>query len=119
LLSQESRLSKTTFHYKNLYNVLKSEYKDDVFALFNSLSLEEIIALKLELSSKNINNKLYGFTFWSNSTKIMKEALILYAVAATKSKKEAARFLGISKKVFNDAYSQFQIEKYFSDRLDG
>jgi hypothetical protein len=99
-------LSKTTFHYKNLYNVLKSEYKDDVFALFNSLSLEEIIALKLELSS-------------NNSTKIMKEALILYAVAATKSKKEAARFLGISKKVFNDAYSQFEIEKYFSDRLDG
>ena len=111
-------MAKTTFHYKNLYNVLKSEYKDDVFALFNSLSLEEIIALKLELSSKNINKKLYGFTFWSNSTKIMKEALILYAVAATKSKKEAARFLGISKKVFNDAYSQFQIDKYFSDRLD-
>ncbi len=49
----------------------------------------------------------------------MKEALILYAVAATKSKKEAARFLGISKKVFNDAYSHFKVDKYFSDHLDG
>jgi len=112
-------MTKTSFTYKNLYNILKSKHKDDVFALFNSLSLEEVIALKLELSSKNINSKLYGFTFWSNSSKIIKEALILYAVSSTKSKKEAARFLGISKKAFNDAYSQFQIDKYFSDHLDG
>ena len=106
-------MAKTTFHYKNLYNVLKSNYRDDVFALLNSLSLEEVIALKLELSSKNISNKLYGFTFWSSSTKIMKEALILYAVAATKSKKEAARFLGIAPRELRKLLRKFKVEDYF------
>lgn len=104
--------------YRTLYNILKSKYKDDVFALFNSLTLEEIIALKLELSSKVINNKLYGFDLWANSSEIVKEALLIYAISATSSNKQAAFFLGITEKSFYDAYNRYELDKYFSEQLD-
>lgn len=104
--------------YRNLYNIYKSKNRDEVFALFNSLSLEEVIALKLELSSKQLNGRLFGFDIWGSIHHIVREAILIYAISATKSKRDAARFLGISRKQFLDEFDKYQIEKYFSDRID-
>ena len=64
--------------------------------MLNQLTLEEIIALKLELISKSINGKLYGFNLWNNITRIAKEALLLFAVSATTNTVEAQTLLGVT-----------------------
>lgn len=107
-----------TNKYKNLYNIYKSKNRDEVFALINSLTLEEVIALKLELSSKELNGRLFGFDIWASATNIIKEAILIYAISATKSKRDAARFLGISRNNLIEEIKNYQIDKYFSDRID-
>ena len=43
---------------------------EDFEVMLNNLSLEEIIALKLELSSRTLNSKMYGFNLWKNLSTI-------------------------------------------------
>lgn len=69
---------------------------DEFEFMLNKLTLEEVIALKLELSSKTLNGKLYGFNLWNNLPKIIKEALIIFAVSATSNIDEAQTLLGVS-----------------------
>jgi len=68
---------------------------DEFEFMLNQLSLEEIIALKLELCSKSMNGKLYGFNLWYNFPRIAKEALLLFAVSATTNLIEAQTILGV------------------------
>lgn len=69
---------------------------DEFEFMLNQLTLEEIIALKLELSSKAVNGKLYGFNLWTKIPKITKEGLLLFAVSATTNIVEAQTLLGVS-----------------------
>jgi hypothetical protein len=84
---------------KRLVN--QDKLNDNVMIYINDLSIEDLIAVKLELSATNINNRLYGFDIWHKTTNIVKEALLKFAISTTKSKKDAARFLGLT-------YSEFK-----------
>ncbi len=65
--------------------------------VLSGLTLEEVIGLKLELSSKPFtNNKFYGFPIWNSLSFIIKESLLMFALNNTTSKRSAARVLGIS-----------------------
>jgi len=108
-------MTKTSFSYKNLYNILKSKHKDDVFALFNSLTLEEVIALKLELSTRPVSNRLYGLPIWENLLRITQEAVLKYAVSATRSQGEAMRFLGLAKTNYGPLIKKYKIHSFFEE----
>jgi len=41
--------------------------------------------------------------------------LLKFAVATTKSKKDAARFLGISYAEFANLYKKYKLDNYFTD----
>ena len=69
-------------------NKTNSEFE----VILNSLTLEEIIALKLELSIQTINNKLYNFPLWQSMPNITRDALLRYAMSACQSKRDMARF---------------------------
>jgi len=69
---------------------------DEFEFMLNQLTLEEIIALKLEIVSRSISGKLYGFNLWSNIPRIAKEGLLLFAISATTNMVEAQTLLGIS-----------------------
>ena len=71
-----------------------------------SLTLEELIALKLELAAKNVRGKLYGFPIWNTSTYIIKDSLIKFALSATNSHREAANLLGINVSVHKEIQSK-------------
>jgi len=94
---------------------LRAENKSTVEfeVMLNNLTLEELIAIKLELSSRSINHKLYGYRLASSVPKIVQDALLKYASSATRSKKEAASFLGITKSAFNKLYKKYNIAEYF------
>ena len=88
---------------------------EELLVLFNSISLEDIIALKLELSSKILKNRFYGFDIWRNSSYIVKDALLKFAISNTNSKKDAARFLNLDYSSFSRLIKKFKVDKYFNE----
>ena len=118
-------MMKTKTNGKNRYysisNKLRKEGKssEEFEILFNSLSLEEVIGLKLELASKfGLNGKMYGLPIWHSLKTIVKDAVLKYAMSATRSKREAARFLGIKENNFNVLLRKHKIDSYFSQEVD-
>jgi len=63
--------------------------------LISQLSLEDLITLKLEISSKKLNNKLFGFPIWKKLDYIIKDSFIKFAVNRTNSIREAAAVLNV------------------------
>ena len=102
---------------RSIINKLTHEgvVSQDLLVLINNLTLEDLIAIKLELSCALVKNRLYGFDFWSNSNYIIREALLKFSISVSKSKKDAARFLGLDLRDFNTQYKKYDIESYFKE----
>jgi hypothetical protein len=64
--------------------------------VLNSLTLEDIIALKLELSMKSAGAPIYGIPLWRSARDICKDAMMKLSLSATRTKREAANFLGLT-----------------------
>ena len=105
--------------YYSLRKKLKKEKKitDDFEIMFNLLTLEELIGLKLELSTYNINNKLYNISIWKNLDYIVKEACLMYALSCTRTKGEAALFLGLKENKFQELVKKYKVENYFEESV--
>ena len=97
--------------------ILKLCLQDDLLVNINKLSLEDLIAVKLELSANNINNRLYGFDLWRQTNNIVKEALLKFAISTTNSKKDAARFLGLTYMEFKRVLNKYNVKDYFSEDI--
>ena len=97
------------------YNKLTHENKlnNSLLVLINNLTLEDLIALKLELACFHVNNRLYGLDIWKKSGYIIKEALLKFAISTTQSKKDAARFLGLTYVELKQQLKRFDVETYF------
>ena len=108
---------KSKIKNKSIINKLTHEgiVSQDLLVLINNLTLEDLIAIKLELSCALVKNKLYGIDFWSNSCYIIREALLKFAISVSRSKKDAARFLGLDLREFNTQYKKYNIESYFKE----
>tara|TARA_R110000824_G_scaffold539_3_gene3422 strand:+ start:630 stop:1001 length:372 start_codon:yes stop_codon:yes gene_type:complete len=83
--------------------------------MISGLSLEEVIALKLELSSKPVNNRLYGINIWSALPDIARDAAFKFAYSATRSHKEAMRFLGMAPLYFQKFKWKYDPVSYFTE----
>jgi hypothetical protein len=99
------------YHY-SLREKLKREKRitDEFESVLSSLTLEEIIGLKLELASSYINNRLYGIPIWSSTYYVCREACLKYALSACRSMKDAASLLGINESDFRKEIKRFDIK---------
>ncbi len=97
----------------SIINKLKDQNKvnDQLLVCLNNLSLEDVIAVKLELSTNLLNHRLYGFDIWNKMSNITKEAVLKFSLSVTKNKTDAARFLGITQQNFRRALKNYNIEK--------
>ena len=86
--------------------------------MLSALTLEEIIALKLECSSRLANGKLYGFNLWSNIVDITKEALYNAVISVTNTNKEACKVLGINEQTFKSLKRKYNIREEYSIDLE-
>ena len=79
-------------------NKLKDQNKvnDQLLVSINKLSLEELIAIKLELSSQYVNNRLYGLDIWRRTSYIVRDGILKFSLFVAKFKKNEARFLGLT-----------------------
>ena len=96
----------------SLRKKLKKEKKitDDFEIMLSTLTLEEIIGLRLELASLYINNKLYNFPIYKSIKYITKEACLRFALSATRTYGDAASFLGINESDLRKEIKKFKID---------
>tara|TARA_R110001592_G_scaffold131869_1_gene346003 strand:+ start:45 stop:404 length:360 start_codon:yes stop_codon:yes gene_type:complete len=101
----------------NLSRKLRQEGRiNEVFEIaLANLTLEEVIGLKLQLSSQPVGNRLYGFPLWHAIPYIVKDALLKYACSATRTNGEAMRFLGLRPKDYKNLSKKYEIESYFEE----
>ena len=107
------------FAYERLCSIskklhLENKIDDKFEIMFNNLPLEEIIALKLELTSKTINNKLFKFPIYFALTEIMRDAVVKYACSVGNNPREQAAILGVTKHRLHILKFKYEKEKYFS-----
>ncbi len=115
---------KNNYNGKNknysIINKLRRDKKsnDEFEIMLNNLSLEEVIALKLELSSRSFSKRMYGVPLWSNLTNVVQDAVLKYALSATRTQSEAMRMLGLKESNMHDLKKKFNPEDYFIDEED-
>ena len=93
---------------------LENKSNDEFEIMLAALTLEEVISLKLEVSARAVNQKLYGFDLWQKIPRISKEAILKYAYSATRTKNELAAFLGLSAGAVDELIKKFKPKDYFS-----
>jgi len=100
-------------------NKLRKEGKsNEAFEIMlSSLTLEELLALKLECSSRLTAGRLYGFNLWSITVEVVKEALYNAVISIADSNKECTRILGINDLQFNKLKNKYKIRESFRDDL--
>ncbi len=108
-----------TTESKSVIKKLKDQNKinDSILTCMNTMSIEDVIAVKLELSAGQLNNRLYGFDIWRRSNYIIKEAILKFAISSTKSKKDAARFLGLTYAEFKRVTRKYEVDRFFTDDI--
>lgn len=109
--------------YEN-YSIIKKFSKEDklnkeFLNSINNLSLEDLIAIKLELSTRALRGKYYGFPLLHSAKTIATEAVLKTAVSVCRSKKESAKFLGLDYTDFRKLIKKFDIESFFEKERNG
>jgi len=104
----------------SIANKLKKERKsnEEFEIMMNNLALEEVIALKLELSTREFASRLYGIPLWNNMLNIVQDAVLKYALSATRTQAEAMRFLGLKESSFFILMKKYSLDDYFIDKED-
>jgi hypothetical protein len=111
MINPRSKNNKT-YQYSFARNLRKEGKTTQQFEIMlSTLKLEELIALKLELSAKPLKGKLFGFPLWNSSFHIIKGALINFALSAASSHKEAANILGLSLSELRKSIKQFNVKQ--------
>ena len=111
-----SRKKKNDRNYSIAKKLRKeSKITEEFEVMLNSLTLEDVIALKLELANRAAGGYLYGLPIWQTLPEIVKEAVLKFSATATKTKKEAVRFLGLNESWYNKLYKRYKIDYYFKE----
>ena len=104
-------------NYSVVNKLLKEEKVTDRFlSQLNDLSLEEIIAVKLEIAAKASGGNIFGVPIWNSLRDICRDASLKFAISAARTKAEAANFLGISISTLKDYMKKYETKEYFEEK---
>ena len=114
--SKRSRFKRKDQDYYSISNKLTSEGKinENFEIMLSSLTLEEIIGLRLELAARSVNYKLYGLNIWQTVPDIVRDGILKYTASAARTKGEMASFLGIDKSSLKKLLKKYDVSNYFS-----
>lgn len=105
---------------KSEYSIIKkfkSEGKITSLDLnnINNIALEDLIAIKLELTTRYLCGKYYGMPLWRVTKLTVVDAMLKTALSISRSKKEAARFLGLDYSDFHKMLKKYKTKSFFED----
>jgi len=106
--------------YYSVCNKLRKDRKitEEFEVMLNNLTMEELIAVKLELATKLVRGKLYGIPIWHSLPDVVADAVLKYALSATRTKNEAARFLGIDISYMKKLVKKYDTESFFEENQE-
>ena len=111
---KDSKVFSSNKNYDLKNKLLKEEKIDkDFLEKLKFIKLEELIALKLLVSTSLLKGKLFNFPFLKYSSEICKEAVLRFALSQAKSKKEAQLILGIKKADLIHYLKKYNLEEEF------
>jgi hypothetical protein len=95
----------------NLKNKLLKEKKIDKPFLekLRFITLEDLITLKLLVSTEALKGKLYNFPFLKYSSDICKEAIVRFALSVSNNRKEASLLMGMKKSDFINYIREYNL----------
>tara|TARA_R110002073_G_scaffold321248_1_gene497257 strand:+ start:219 stop:605 length:387 start_codon:yes stop_codon:yes gene_type:complete len=112
------RKRKTTKYDKfSIINKLKIDgsITNDTLNDINNIALEDLIAVKLELATRYTCGKFYGMPLWRITRHTVIDALLKTGLSIARTKKEAARFLGLDYMEFNKYIKKYKTETFFDN----
>ena len=123
----KSHLGKIQEHRNNtcekysVIKILREEKKSNEYfeIMIGNLTLEELIALKLELTYRTIGIALYGFPIWKSTNYIVRDAILKYALSVSTSKSMAARYLGVRVDIITKLLKKYNVENFFKRNNNG
>ena len=100
----------------NLKNKLLKEDKIDKQFLekLRFITLEDLITLKLLVSTEALKGKIYNFPFLKYSYEICREAVVRFALSKASNRKEASLIMGMKKADFLAHLKEYDILKEFN-----
>ena len=112
---KDSKIHSSNKNY-NLKNKLLKEKKidKDFIEKIKFLTLEDLITLKLLVSTSLLNGKLFNFPFLKYSTQICKEAVVRFALSQANSRREAQIILGMKKSELIYYLKKYNLEEDFN-----
>jgi len=103
-------------NYSYLSRLQEQKRINNVFlSHLSSLTLEEIIAIKLELSVRLTKHKFYNFPLRKALPSICKDAILRTVLSICESKRDGARMLGIDIREFDKLLKRYNTEKLFNN----
>ena len=73
----------------------------------SELTLEELLSVKIELSAKMVNGKLYGMPIWYSMPYIVRESLLNFVYRNCRTKRDMADTLGLPYDSFVQIYRKY------------
>ena len=107
------KIRKKKSHVYSIAKLLRLQKKsnEEFEAMVSNISLEDLIALKLEMTVKQANGHFFGFPLLSALPTIVKEGVIKYVYAASPTHASAAAFLGIDLTTYSSLVKSFKIKE--------
>ena len=105
-------MSRETQEKKSFILSLKQEGRvnEGFLNVVSDLTIEELIAVKLEQSSKMMRGKLYNFPLWYTMPNICRDACMIFARTCCSTKSDMASVLGVPYEYFVDLYKKYYKE---------
>lgn len=98
-------------NYSKISELKKLNKIDDQFVFYvETLSLEDLISIKLETTMRNLNFKFFNFPLWKTTHKIVSEALVNSIINIASNNSEAARLLGLDLRQYRNYLAEFGYE---------
>ena len=83
--------------------------------MVRKLTLEELIALKLELSFAKANVAVMGLPLYTNIRRITMQALLYFAISISDTYRHASASIGMTQNKFKKLVKKYHVTKYFDD----
>lgn len=93
---------------------------DDFISKLSELTIEDIIALKLESSAKSFKGKMFGLPIWKKSKYFIRETLLKFAISVSTTYRQASSIIGKfgNKKKFKDLLEKYGVQDLIANQKE-
>ena len=105
---------------KKSYSIIRKLRKEgklpeEMEIFVSNLSLEDLIALKLEISSRPVSGKLFGMPIWKSIPFIVRDAVLKTAISVCRTKVDAANLIGMDVDKMDNLLKKYNTIDFFEE----